>query len=219
MEPWSISKSGAEFHDLGGKNQYLSKAQGMRRLNQHLAFKTREMQDVPKDRRKEDPRYAWTKLERCFSCTHLALLGCKQDTVIITGLRTPELCYSIKWCLNFKEKKNSAREDGVTKEGSQQLQRCLPRGSALKACSFGREHSQNLIFKSLMVLERIIKVKGYKWTKIWSTQTCIKVRMCSHKVSATWFFHASFKERKISYQLLLFPLKIIPLQLLKGMDL
>lgn len=61
-----------------------------------------------------------------------------------------------------RKKKNSAREDEVTKEGSQQLLRCLPTGSALKACSFGREHSQNLIFKSLMVLECVIKVKGYK---------------------------------------------------------
>lgn len=59
VETWSISKSGAEFHDLGGKSQYLNKAQGsMRRLNQHLVFKAREKQDAPKDRHKEDSRCA-----------------------------------------------------------------------------------------------------------------------------------------------------------------
>lgn len=62
MERWRLGAFQTQeqsFNDLGGKNQYLIKAQGsMRRLNQHLVFKAREKKDAPKDRHKGDLRCA-----------------------------------------------------------------------------------------------------------------------------------------------------------------
>lgn len=147
METWSISKSEAEFQDLGGKNQYLSKAQGStRRPNQHLVFKAREQQDAPKDRHKEDPRCAWTKPERCFSCTQLALLGWGQDTVIFTH----ELCYFIKWCSNFKEKKTQQERTGLQKR------------EVNSSCQ------QDLYLKRAVLAENILKIWYLKVSWCWN---------------------------------------------------
>lgn len=137
-----------------------------------------------------DLQHSWEH----FTCHHLLSFWVLSFNVL-------EHCYFIKCCLTFTEGEKQAERMGLwRREVNKQLLRCLPTGTALKLSNSGREHPQNLIFKSLMVLECIIKLKGHKWTKSWSTQTCIEVRrMCSHEDSATWLFWGTWKGKTIYF--------------------